>query len=77
MERYPVEYTKNVKLKDLKVGDVIEPAWLWEPRLTVVDVTFEDVEFDNGEVRNFADWQIETLKLVKIRMSKTPEWFGK
>ena len=77
MERYPIEYTKKVKLEDLKVGDVIEPAWLWEPRMTVTGVTSNLVTFDNGEVRRFEGWVGQKVEVVKVRMSKTPEWFGK
>lgn len=76
MERYPIEYTKKVKLETLKEGDVIEPAWLWEPRLVVSKVLDDRVEFLSGEVRTFGEWK-EKVSLVKIRMSKTPEWFGK
>ena len=72
---YPIEYTKNVKLDTLKVGDVIEPAWLWEPRLIVTGVTSNLVSFDNGEVRQFDGWVDQKVKLVKVRMSKTPEDF--
>lgn len=77
MERYPIEYTKNVKLETLKEGDVIEGEWLWEPRLVVAKVTSNLVTFQSGEVRRFEAWQNRKVKLVKIRMSKTPEWFGK
>lgn len=77
MERYPIEYTKNVKLDALKVGDVIEAPWLWEPRLVVSKVHSDRVEFLSGEIRKFDQWKDEKVKLVKIRMSKTPEWFGK
>jgi len=84
MERYPIEYTKNVTLDSLKVGDVIEPEWLWEPRLKVSRVFADRVQFfsttgnEDGEVREFRNWtEARKVKLVKIRMSKTPEWFGK
>jgi hypothetical protein len=77
MERYPIEYTKNVKLDTLKVGDTIEGAWLWEPRLVVAKVFEDRVEFLSGEVRAFSNWTNEKVQLVKIRMSKNPEWFGK
>ena len=84
MERYPIEYTKKVTVDSLKVGDIIEPEWLWEPRLKVSRVFEDRVQFfsttgnEDGEVRQFRDWtEARKVKLVKIRMSKTPEWFGK
>lgn len=74
---YDIEYTKKVKLDTLKVGDVIEPAWLWEPRMKVTGVTSNLVAFDNGEVRTFEGWADQKVSLVKVRKSATPEWFGK
>lgn len=74
---YDIEYTKKVKLETLKVGDVIEPAWLWEPRLKVVEVASDGVRFKNGVVRTFADWHDQKVEVVKVRRSETPEWFGK
>lgn len=72
---YEHEYTKNVKLETLKVGDVIEPAWLWEPRLKVAEVASDGVRFENGVVRTFAAWSDQKVKLVKVRKSNSPEDF--
>lgn len=77
MERYPIEYTKKTPFTSLKVGDVIEPTWLWEPRLKVIAIDKENILFSGGVVRSFAQWKNERVDVVKIRMSKTPEWFGK
>jgi hypothetical protein len=74
---YDIEYTKKVKLETLKVGDVIEPAWLWELRLKVAEVARDGVRFENGVVRTFADWYDQKVEVVKVRKSATPEWFGK
>jgi hypothetical protein len=74
---YDIEYIKRTKLEDLKVGDVIEPAWLWEPRLTVMAIDKENVMFDHDVVRSFESWKGQKVEVVKVRKSATPEWFGK
>lgn len=75
--RYPIRYTKPITLDQLKVGDKIEPTWRWEEDLVVTQVLQNGVVFQTGEVRLFENYPsyAPKFRLIKIRMSKTPEHF--
>lgn len=68
------EYTKPIKIDQMKVGDLIEPVWLWDPKHRVTEITETHVHFDDGQIFKKKDFVHDKFRIVKTRRTKKLPW---